>query len=205
MDEAAFRGRDVRSRSRATSIPDGRHHGLCQGGPDRPAPTIERQCRVTDLQPRPNGGWDVVTQTGQPWHVEHVVNAGGLWAREVGRLVGLELPLLAMEHQYLITEDMPRAGGAEGAAPLHRLRGRDLPAPGAGRHAARHLREERGAVVSNGTTPVGFRPEPAAQRPRPHRALELEVGFEHFPTLAGAGIKPGHQRARSRSRRTATR
>ena len=31
---------------------------------------------------------------------EHVVNAGGLWAREVGRMVGLELPVLAMEHQY---------------------------------------------------------------------------------------------------------
>ncbi|TKB29333.1 MAG: FAD-binding oxidoreductase, partial [Mesorhizobium sp.] len=38
---------------------------------------------------------------------EHVVNAGGLWAREVGRMVGLELPVLAMEHMYLITEDMP--------------------------------------------------------------------------------------------------
>ena len=38
---------------------------------------------------------------------EHVVNAGGLWAREVGRMVGLELPLLAMEHMYLLTDDMP--------------------------------------------------------------------------------------------------
>ena len=32
---------------------------------------------------------------------------GGLWARECGRMVGLELPILAMEHQYILTEDMP--------------------------------------------------------------------------------------------------
>ena len=44
-------------------------------------------------------------------HAEHVVNAGGLWAREVGRMVGLELPILAMEHQYFITEDLPELKG----------------------------------------------------------------------------------------------
>ena len=36
-----------------------------------------------------------------------MVNAGGLWAREVGRMVGIELPVLAMEHIYLLTEEMP--------------------------------------------------------------------------------------------------
>ena len=72
--------------------------------------TIERQTRVTDLQPRPDGTWDVITEKGNI-HAEHVVNAGGLWAREVGRMVGLELPMLAMEHQYLITEDMPELVG----------------------------------------------------------------------------------------------
>ena len=44
-------------------------------------------------------------------HAEHVVNAAGLWAREVGRMVGLELPVLAMQHQYLITEDLPALKG----------------------------------------------------------------------------------------------
>ncbi len=62
---------------------------------------------------------------------EHVVNCGGLWAREVGRMVGLELPMLAMEHHYLITEDMPERDRPEGRqVPRHRLRGRDLHAPG---------------------------------------------------------------------------
>ena len=71
---------------------------------------IIRHTRVTDLKPRPDGSWDVITDHGNV-HAEHVVNAAGLWAREVGRMVGLELPVLAMEHQYLVTEDMPELAG----------------------------------------------------------------------------------------------
>ena len=67
---------------------------------------IVRNNRVLDTKQRADGTWDVVTEQGTV-HAEHVVNAGGLWAREVGRMVGLELPILAMEHQYLITEDLP--------------------------------------------------------------------------------------------------
>ena len=59
---------------------------------------IVRHTRVTDLQPRTDGTWDVITDHGNV-HAEHVVNAAGLWAREVGRMVGIELPILAMEHQ----------------------------------------------------------------------------------------------------------
>lgn len=67
---------------------------------------VYRFTRVTELAQRCDGGWDVVTDKGTI-RAEHVVNAGGLWAREVGRMVGLELPVLAMEHQYLITEEIP--------------------------------------------------------------------------------------------------
>src|SRR5580704_1638492 len=52
---------------------------------------IYRHTRVTELRQRPDASWDVSTEKGDI-HAEHVVNAGGLWAREVGRLVGLELP-----------------------------------------------------------------------------------------------------------------
>ena len=71
---------------------------------------IVRQNRVVDTKQRPDGTWDVVTEQGTV-HAEHVVNAGGLWAREVGRFVGLELPVLAMEHQYFVTEDLPELKG----------------------------------------------------------------------------------------------
>ncbi|MHA1190331.1 MAG: NAD(P)/FAD-dependent oxidoreductase, partial [Alphaproteobacteria bacterium] len=67
---------------------------------------IYRQTRVTDLKPRADGTWDVITDKGTIV-AEHVVNAGGLWAREVGRMVGLELPVLAMEHMYILTDEIP--------------------------------------------------------------------------------------------------
>ena len=67
---------------------------------------IELRNRVVELTQDPDGTWNVVTEKGTV-RAEHVVNAGGLWAREVGRMVGLELPVLAMEHHYLLTEDIP--------------------------------------------------------------------------------------------------
>ena len=57
---------------------------------------------------------------------EHVVNAGGLWAREVGRMVGLELPVLAMEHMYLITEDMPEVAEFNAATGSELMHGIDF-------------------------------------------------------------------------------
>jgi dimethylglycine dehydrogenase len=66
---------------------------------------IELHTKVDALIATPDG-WRVVTDKGEIT-AEHVVNAGGLWAREVGRMVGLELPVLAMEHMYLLTDDMP--------------------------------------------------------------------------------------------------
>ncbi|MCA0273674.1 MAG: FAD-dependent oxidoreductase [Proteobacteria bacterium] len=62
--------------------------------------------RVLETNPRADGGWDVVTEKGTI-HAEHVVNAGGLWAREVGAMAGVYLPLLPMAHQYLVTDDIP--------------------------------------------------------------------------------------------------
>ena len=38
---------------------------------------------------------------------EYVVNCGGMWARELGKMAGVNVPLHAAEHYYLITEDMP--------------------------------------------------------------------------------------------------
>lgn len=62
--------------------------------------------RVLETNPRPDGTWDVVTEKGTI-RAEHVVNAGGLWAREVGAMAGVYLPLLPMAHQYVVTEDIP--------------------------------------------------------------------------------------------------
>ena len=68
--------------------------------------TIETHCKVTETNQRPDGTWDVVTEKGTI-HAEHVVNAGGLWAREVGAMAGIYFPLHPMEHQYLVTDALP--------------------------------------------------------------------------------------------------
>ena len=67
---------------------------------------IELHTKVIETNQRPDGTWDVVTDKGTV-HTEHVVNAGGLWAREVGAMAGIYFPLHPMEHQYLITDEAP--------------------------------------------------------------------------------------------------
>ena len=67
---------------------------------------IVQHNRVLETNPRPDGGWEVVTEQGTVI-AEHVVNAGGLWAREVAAMAGVYLPLLPMAHQYLVTDDIP--------------------------------------------------------------------------------------------------
>ena len=67
---------------------------------------IELHCMVRALEPRPDGTWTVITGKGDI-HAEHVVNAAGLWAREVGAMAGVYLPLHPMEHQYIVTDDIP--------------------------------------------------------------------------------------------------
>ncbi|MGJ8604758.1 MAG: GcvT family protein [Marivita sp.] len=67
--------------------------------------TIETHVMVRETNPRADGTWDVVTDKGTI-HAEHVVNAGGLWAREVGAMAGVYLPLHPMEHQYIVTDEI---------------------------------------------------------------------------------------------------
>ena len=152
---------------------------------------IYLQTRVTALNPRKGGGWDVVTEKGTI-ACEHVVNCGGLWAREVGRMVGLELPVLAMEHMYLVTDEMPEV------IAFNKERGHEVP------HAIDfkaeiYMRQERNGLVL-GTyekacvpwqpkvTPWDF----GAQLLQPDLeriAPSLELGYKHFPAMEKAGIK----------------
>jgi dimethylglycine dehydrogenase len=147
---------------------------------------IVRQNRVVDTVQRPDGTWDVVTEKGTI-HAEHIVNAGGLWAREVGRMAGLELPILAMEHQYLITDDIPEFKGQK--EQLHCI---DF-------EGEIYMRQERGGMLmgtyeragvpwSPKTTPWDFGQD-LLENDLERIAPSLEVGFRHFPRLENAGIK----------------
>jgi dimethylglycine dehydrogenase len=148
---------------------------------------IYRFNRVTDTRPRADGTWDVVTEQGTI-RAEHVVNAGGLWAREVGRMVGLELPVLAMEHHYLITEDMKEVIESPGEM-IHVI---DFEGEIYMRQEGRGMlmgTYERACVPwSPKETPWDFGQNllpPDLDRIAP----SLEVGFRHFPAVGRAGIK----------------
>ena len=66
--------------------------------------------RVEAINLQPSGEWEVITDQGSI-KGDYVVNAAGQWAREVGKLVGVELPIVPLEHQYVIMS------GKEAAAP----------------------------------------------------------------------------------------
>jgi dimethylglycine dehydrogenase len=62
--------------------------------------------KVIETNQLPDGTWEVVTDKGTVI-AEHLVNAAGLWAREVAQMAGVYLPLHPMEHQYIVTDDIP--------------------------------------------------------------------------------------------------
>jgi dimethylglycine dehydrogenase len=66
---------------------------------------IHRHTPVTAVRRLRSGEWELETPAG-PLRAEYIVNAAGLWAREVGRLVGVDLPVVPMEHQYLVTNEI---------------------------------------------------------------------------------------------------
>ena len=152
---------------------------------------VERFTKVEDIVRLPDGTWRVITNKGDVV-AEHVVNAGGLWAREVGRMVGLELPVLAMEHMYLITEDMPEVAEINAKTGKEVIHAVDF-------DGELYLRQERGGMLmgtyekankpwSEYTTPWNFGHEllePDIDRIAP----SLEVGFRHFPAFQNTGIK----------------
>ena len=94
--------------------PSGVTHAYAKGARMNGA-EIYRQTPALETNPRPDGGWDVVTDKGTI-HAEVVVNAAGLWGREVAKLAGFELPLMTMEHQYFVTENIAELEGID-----HRL------------------------------------------------------------------------------------
>ena len=79
------------------------------------AVTIEHN-RVTDLV-QTGEGWTVVTEKGNIV-CEHVVNAAGLWAKQVGRMAGIELPVSPLAHHYLLTETIPEIAALDRELPL---------------------------------------------------------------------------------------
>jgi dimethylglycine dehydrogenase len=148
---------------------------------------VHRFTKVIELKQRGDGTWDVVTDEGTI-HAEHVVNAGGLWAREVGRLVGLSLPVLAMEHHYIITEALPELKGLEREI----INTTDFT-------GEIYLRQEGPGILLGTYEQASVAWSPDRTPDHFHSQLlpddlerispELERGFKHFPAVGRAGIK----------------
>ena len=102
--------------SRGHIDPSGVTHAFAKGARDRGA-EIVRRCPVLETNPRRDGTWEVVTSQGTII-AGHVVNAAGLWAREVAALAGIRLPLMPVEHHYLVTEPIPEIEAMDRELPL---------------------------------------------------------------------------------------
>jgi dimethylglycine dehydrogenase len=80
---------------------------------------IVRHCRATNITQADNGEWVVETEKGTIT-CEHVVNAGGTYARQMGEWSGLQLPMTSMTHHYFVTDEVPEFRDLETELPVIR-------------------------------------------------------------------------------------
>jgi len=91
---------------------------MARGARNRGA-EIYRQTRVSALAQKPNGDWLVSTDKGEI-SAEHIVNAAGTWCREIGEMMGLDLPVVPMLHQYIVSDRIEAFAGLEQELPMIR-------------------------------------------------------------------------------------
>ena len=80
---------------------------------------IIRRCQATNITQMANGEWLVETEQGSIT-CEHVVNAGGTYARQMGEWSGLQLPMTSMTHHYFVTEPVPEFADLDTELPVIR-------------------------------------------------------------------------------------
>ena len=152
----------------------------------RGADVIEHN-KVEELNQRPDGSWDVVTEKGTI-HAEHVVNAAGLWAKQVGRMVGLELPVSPLSHHYFVTETIPEVADLDFEVPMTV----DL-------EGFTYMRQDQKGILIGiyeidhkhwmmDGAPWNYGIELLQEEPE-RIADELEMAFNRYPCLNEVGIK----------------
>ena len=166
--------------------PNGATHAYASSARLRGAEVIQHN-RVLSLGRLPSGEWSVETELGTIT-AEHVVNAAGLWARRVGRMVGVDHPLVPMLHHYLITDDVAEVAAITGPmAAVTDLEG------------FTYLQREGNGVLLGvyeqdprhwKTDGADWDFEMTLFPEEIDRILpELSIGFERFPALRDVGIK----------------
>ncbi len=158
---------------------------LAKGARDGGAAVL-RHTRVTGLR-RDKDAWRVSTEQGDVT-AEIVVNAAGTWAREIGALCGLDLPVVPIEHQYIVFDAMPEVAALGRELPI--VREVDV---------SYYLRQERQGMLlgpyERQATPFGERGIPANfgadLLPPDLDRLEtiIQGAFRRMPALERAGMK----------------
>lgn len=166
--------------------PNGATYAYAGAAKKRGADVIVRN-RVLELNQRGDGTWDVVTEQGSI-HTEHVVNAGGLWAKQCGLMAGVDLPMTPMEHHYLVTDTVEGLKNLPGELPVvadldgftYARQERDGLILGVYERNPKHWQMD-GAPWDYGMELI---PEDLDRI-----GTELAIGFERYPELANVGIK----------------
>ena len=163
---------------------------LARGARQRGA-TIHRHTEVTAVTQQPNGEWLVTTGQGEIT-CEHLVFATGNFARRTGAMVGLDVPVMPVEHQYIVTEAHPAivARKAAGLPEMGVLRESD---------SSWYMREEAGGLLL-GPYEIGA-PACYVDGPDPRSEYELfqedldrlapyiETAIARVPAFGEAGVK----------------
>ena len=153
--------------------------------------TIHRGTTVLAIERSTSGDWIVKTDKGDI-SCEHIVSASGNYARQTGAMVGLDIPVMPVEHQYIVTEPHPelQKRRAAGEPEMAVLRESDN---------SWYLREENGGFILGPYergAPCCYvdGPDPRAQyelfqedieRLAPH----IEACMERVPAFAEVGMK----------------
>ncbi len=152
---------------------------------------IYRHNDVEAISRSTSGEWIVRTKNGDI-RAHHVVNAAGTWCREIGAMIGVDLPVVPMLHQYLVTDHVPEVAEriAAGAPELPIIRDPE---------ESWYLRQERDGLIvgpyEKNAPPWsvdGVPPEFGMELLPPDldRIEHIVVqAMERVPALANAGIK----------------
>lgn len=157
--------------------------GARQGGAE-----IYVRNRVVEINQRTDGNWDVVTEQGTIT-AEHVVNAAGGFAPQIGKMIGIDVPLVNMVHQYLVTEDLAEVQALE----------REFPVVRDPRASCYYRKERQGIIVgpyeTDGAQPwslegIDWSFDAALLPPEVDRLIPwLELAAKRIPAFEKAGIK----------------
>ena len=111
---------------------------LAKGARDKGA-EIYRNTNVTGINQLDNEMWVVETDKGNI-ECEHVISCTGNFARQTGKMVGLDIPVIPVEHQYIVTEPHPE---------IQKRKEQGLPEMGVLRDSdsSWYMREERGGLI----------------------------------------------------------